>query len=181
MGLTMAEAVRYSWEFGETPFAVEQLDAEVRALNIAEFKGACVSGTLVELLFDTPLTNQQLVTVGQVIAAHVPSDQFAKQLAVQSAVAGLLLSADPATQALLKILEVQQTRANDLAELLAKVLSWAKVQPDFPLWVGREAEYAAALAATPRLTESAIQAKVVQMMLATDAPPNPPPLAPGGG
>lgn len=105
----------------------------------------------------------------------------AKQRAVQSAVAGLLLSNDPATRALLKILEVQQTRANDLAELLAKVLSWAKVQPGFPLWVGREAEYANALAATPRLTESAIQAKVVQMMLAADAPPNPQPLAPGGG
>lgn len=107
--------------------------------------------------------------------------QRAKQRDVQSAVAGLLLSTDPATRALLKILEVQQTRANDLAELLAKVLAWAVSQPGFPAWAGKEQEYAAALAATPRLTESAIQTRVVEMMLATDAPQQPVPLSPGGG
>ncbi len=105
----------------------------------------------------------------------------AKQRAVQSAVAGLLLSTDPATQALLKILEVQQTGANDLAELLAKLLAWAVAQPGFPAWVGREQEYALALAATPRLTESVIQSRVVQMMLAEAPPPSIPPISPGGG
>lgn len=177
----MNDPVRYSWEFGDVSFAIEQLDTEVRAINLSGYLGACVSGTLVEFLFAESITPQQLATIGQVIAAHVPSEQFAKQRAVQSAVAGLLLSTDPATQALLKILEVQQTHTNNLAELLAKVLGWAKLQPGFPLWVGREAEHAAALAETPRLTEDAIREKVVQMMLAGDAPQQPTPLAPGGG
>lgn len=161
----MAEAVRYSWEFGELPFAIEQLHEEVRALNLPGYKGACVSGTLVEFLYESPLTQEQLAAIGYVVAHHISSEAFAKERAVQSAVAGLLLSTDPAIQALLKILEVQQTRANDLAELLAKVVGWAKLQPGFPLWVGRESEYATALAANPRLTESEIQSRVVQMML----------------
>ena len=104
--------IRYRFEIKKRDD--QQLQDEIVALGLIGFIGLCTSAEIVEVLFSTSLLETDAAKLDATVSAHVPDPAAQLKRVRAGAVAVLLTSDDPLSQAVRAAVADLHTRLNDL-------------------------------------------------------------------